>query len=155
VRPFGISVTLVQPGFINSDSFLNVQYTGPSKTAYDTIHSAYHWHYHFMEGFIGRVARRAFATPESVAAKVVRAIQSKAPPLRIPATFDATLFSLLRRVLPRPIYHWLLYRSLPGVRRWSPTAGGLEVEPEQQAVEAASSGSGRSHPGGYAMLARG
>lgn len=119
VRPFGVHVTLVQPGFINSDSFRNVQYTRPSKAASDSTHAAYHWHYHFMEGFIGHVARRVFATPESVAAKVVHTIQQKRPPLRIPATVDATLFSLLRRLLPRSIYHWFLYRNLPGVRGWA------------------------------------
>jgi len=129
VRPFGIYVTLVQPGFINSDSFRNVMYTGPSKAAYDTVRSAYHWHYHFMEGFIGRVARRVFATPDSVAAKVVRTIQLKRPPLRIPATFDATLFSLLRRLLPRSAYHWFLYRSLPGIRTWGPAATTIARDP--------------------------
>ena len=129
VRPFGIYVTLVQPGFIKSESFRNVMYTGPSKAAYDTVHFAYHWHYHFMEGFIGRVARRVFATPDSVAAKVVRAIQLKQPPLRIPATFDATLFSLLRRLLPRSAYHWFLYRSLPGIQTWAPPSTDIPVAP--------------------------
>jgi len=135
VRPFGINVTLVQPGFINSDSFRNAKYTAPSKAAYDTVHSAYHWHYHFMEGFIGRVARRVFATPDSVAAKVVHTIQLKQPPLRIPATFDATMFSLLRRLLPRSIYHWLLYQSLPGVRTWGPAA--IDIARDPPAVEVA------------------
>jgi short-subunit dehydrogenase len=134
VRPFGIYVTLLQPGFINSDSFRNVMFTGSSKAALGTVHSAYHWHYHFMEGFIGRVARRAFATPDSVAAKVVRTIQLKQPPLRIPATFDATLFSLLRRLLPRSAYHWLLYRNLPGIRTWAPPLEDIPLAPSAAEV---------------------
>ncbi|HET9953564.1 MAG TPA: SDR family oxidoreductase [Polyangiaceae bacterium] len=120
VRPFGIYVTLIQPGFINSDGFENVRYTTMSRNAHDTVNSAYHWHYHYMAGFIGRVARRVPATPDSVARTVLRTIEAKAPPLRVPATFDARVFSLLRRLLPRTLYHWVLYNSLPQVREWGP-----------------------------------
>ena len=77
-----------------------------------------------------------FATPESVAAKVVRTMQLKQPPLRMPATIDATLFSLLRRLLPRSIYHWFLYRSLPGVRTWA--TQDTQAEREPPAIEAMS-----------------
>jgi short-subunit dehydrogenase len=118
VRPFGIYVSLIQPGFINSDGFDNARFTDLSQTAHDTINSAYHWHYLHMKGFIARISRRVFATPSSVARTVVRTIEQKRPPLRVPATFDATVFSLLRRVLPRTLYHWLLYRSLPRVTDW-------------------------------------
>lgn len=147
VRPFGVNVTLVQPGFINSDGFRKVLYTRPSREAHDRIQAAYHWHYRFMEGFIDRVARRVFATPESVAAKVVRTLAMKKPPLRVPATLDAALFSLLRRILPRSAYHWLLYRSLPGIRLWAsqapprqpagrmPSSSDLEVEPGRRQRE--------------------
>ncbi len=120
VRPFGVHVTLIQPGFINSDGFEHVRFTDLSQTAHDTIHSAYHWHYHYMQGFIGRVARRALATPDSVARTIVRTIEHKRPPLRVPATFDASVFSLMRRLLPRTLYHWILYRSLPNVSDWGP-----------------------------------
>jgi len=120
VRPFGIYVTLIQPGFINSDGFEKVRFTDMSQTAHDTISSAYYWHYHHMEGFIARVARRVLATPESVARTVVRTLEQKRPPLRVPATFDARVFSFLRRVMPRGFYHWILYRSLPQVSNWGP-----------------------------------
>lgn len=126
VKPFGVHVSLIQPGFINSDGFENVRFTGLSQTAQDTIHSAYHWHYHHMQGFIARVSRRVLATPESVARKVVHTIEHKNPPLRVPATFDASLFSLLRRLMPRSLYHWVLYRSLPSIDDWGP----LRREPE-------------------------
>jgi short-subunit dehydrogenase len=118
VRPFGIYVSLIQPGFINSDGFENSRFTNLSQSAHDTIGSAYHWHYLHMKGFIARISRHALATPASVARTVVRTIEHRSPPLRVPATFDATVFSLLRRVLPRGLYHWLLYRSLPRVNDW-------------------------------------
>ena len=119
VRPFGIFVTLIQPGFINSDGFEKVLFTSKSMAAHDTITHAYHWHYHYMEGFIARVSRRVLATPDSVARKVLHTIEQRRPPLRVPATFDASVFSILRRVLPRGFYHWVLYRSLPQVRTWA------------------------------------
>ncbi|MGC4094798.1 MAG: SDR family NAD(P)-dependent oxidoreductase [Polyangiaceae bacterium] len=120
VKPFGIHVSLIEPGFINSDGFEKVQFSDLGQTAHDTISSAYHWHYHYMEGFIARVARRVLATPDSVARTVVRTLEQKRPPLRVPATFDARMFTFLRRVLPRGFYHWILYRSLPNVREWGP-----------------------------------
>jgi short-subunit dehydrogenase len=118
VRPFGIYVSLIQPGFINSDGFENAFLTDLGQTAHDTINSAYHWHYLHMKGFIARISRRVLATPTSVARTIVRTIEQRRPPLRVPATFDATIFSFLRRLLPRTMYHWLLYRSLPGVTDW-------------------------------------
>jgi short-subunit dehydrogenase len=120
LRPFGIHVSLIQPGFINSDGFEKARFTNKSQAAHDTISSAYHWHYHYMEGFIARVSRRVPATPESVARTVVRTLEQRRPPLRVPATFDARVFALLRRLLPRGLYHWVLYRSLPQVRAWGP-----------------------------------
>ena len=133
VRPFGIHVSLIQPGFINSDGFDNARFTDLSQTAHDTISSAYHWHYHYMKGFIARISRRVLATPSSVARTVVRTIEHRRPPLRVPATFDATVFSLLRRVLPRTLYHWLLYRSLPRVTDWGYRRLRADLDAEEDA----------------------
>jgi hypothetical protein len=49
-------------------------------------------------------------------------MRRKRPPLRVPATFDAFAFSVLRRILPRSAYHWLLYKMLPHVDTWGPSA---------------------------------
>ena len=42
---------------------------------------------------------------------------------RVQVTMDAHFFSLLRRLLPRGIYHEVLYRTLPKVRYWGPQSG--------------------------------
>lgn len=118
VRPWNIRVTLVQPGFINSDGFERVAYTGRSFQGYEDQRSPYHAHYHYMETFIAKIMRRTWATPESVAARIARLLEQKRPPLRVSGTFDAFLFSMLRRLLPRTLYHEVLYRSLPGISRW-------------------------------------
>ena len=120
VKPWGIKVALIEPGFINSDGFEHVRFTQLSQEAHDTLNSAYYWHYHHMEGFIGKVMRRVRATPESVARTVVKTIERRSPPLRVAGTFDARVFSIMRRILPRRLYHFILYRSLPNVRTWGP-----------------------------------
>jgi len=71
-----------------------------------------------MAGFIARIMKLTWATPERVARTVLRTMQHPRPPLRAPATIDARLFDLLRRFLPRRWYHGLLYRALPKVRSW-------------------------------------
>ena len=124
VRPFGIHVTLVQPGFIRSPSFLNTRYTHDSELSVHDEHLPYHAHYVHMGSFIERLMGSAFATPESIARRIHRVMKQRTPPLRAAVTIDAHLFSLLRRLLPRWLYHQVLYRSLPRVRSW-----GREEEP--------------------------
>ena len=118
LKPWNISVTLVQPGFMRSEAFENVPYTELSARASSDPDDPYHAHYHHMENFIASIMRRTLATPDSVARKVARVVRAKTPPLRVCATLDAHLFSALRRLLPQRFYHWFLYRNLPSVRQW-------------------------------------
>jgi short-subunit dehydrogenase len=118
VRPWNIHVTLVQPGFIHSGSFENVRHTAASERSVTDLDEAYHAHYEHMAPFIARLMRLARATPDSIARRIVRVLHRRHPPLRVPVTLDARMFAWLRRWLPRPIYHWVLYRSLPGIKTW-------------------------------------
>jgi len=118
VRPFGVHVTLVAPGFINSDGFERVAYTDRSRSALENPGSPYYGHYFHMADFIARIMRLVPSTPTSVARRIRRVIEQRRPPLRASGTFDASLFALLRRFLPRSLYHEVLYQCLPGVRRW-------------------------------------
>ena len=120
VRPWNIKVSLVQPGFIRSDSFRNTQFTAESSAAFRNAEDPYHAHYIHMDGFIARFMQRAAATPDTVARKMVALMRHPNPPLRSAATIDAQFFGMLRRYLPRRIYQWILYRSLPSVRKWGP-----------------------------------
>jgi short-subunit dehydrogenase len=121
VRPWNIRVSLVQPGFVYSDGFQKVHYTPQSGRAEHELAEPYHEHYVNMSPFIGRLMKASSATPESVANVVLRTIRRRRPPLRVPATLDARAFALLRRVLPRSTYHWLLYKLLPNVDSWGPS----------------------------------
>ena len=121
VRPWGVRVSLVQPGFIDSDGFQKVRYTAKSDHSEHELSEPYHEHYVNMAPFIGRLMKMSPATPDSVARVVLRTMARNRPPLRVPATLDARVFSLLRRVLPRSLYHWLLYVGLPRVATWGPS----------------------------------
>lgn len=117
LKPWNVSVTLIQPGFINSNSFRNVYYTKRSR--YSAEHEDdYHEYYKFMGAFIAKLMNRAWATPETIAERIVSIMDDPNPPLRVPATLDAHFFAMIRRFLPRRLYHWILFRNLPGISTW-------------------------------------
>jgi hypothetical protein len=118
VRPWNVRVSLVQPGFINSPSFRNTRYTLASRRSSEDAEDPYHAHYENMGPFIEKLMSLTWSTPERVARTVVRTMRRRRPPLRAPVTLDAHLFALLRRLLPRSLYHEVLYRLLPRVETW-------------------------------------
>ena len=120
VRPFGIQVTLVRPGFIKSNAFRKVRHGEGINTR--NKHGAYYHHYYHMSGFIEKLMLRTPCTPESAAHMIYKVSCMKNPPLRVAGTPDARFFYYLRRMLPRRFYHWLLYRSLPGIKTWGKEA---------------------------------
>ncbi|MBW2509069.1 MAG: hypothetical protein JRE81_10595 [Deltaproteobacteria bacterium] len=120
---------MVQPGFVDSDGFQKVRYTAKSDRSEHELAEPYHEHYVNMSPFIATLMRMSRATPESVAKVVLRTMRRRRPPLRVPATMDARVFALLRRILPRSTYHWLLYRMLPNVRTWGPSEERLSALP--------------------------
>jgi short-subunit dehydrogenase len=122
VRPWGIKVSLVQPGFVDSDGFQRVRYTPRSDRSEHELAEPYHEHYAAMGPFIAKLMRSSPATPQSVARVVVRTMRRRSPPLRVPATPDARVFSILRRIVPQKLYHFLLYKMLPEVDTWGPSA---------------------------------
>lgn len=118
VRPWNIKVTLVQPGFIHSLSYMNVKDSRECRRGLDDKNSPYFYHYNSMGPFIARLMALSPATPEKVAHKIYQVMKSKNPPLRVAGTVDAHIFAILRKFLPRRLYHTLLYYSLPRVLRW-------------------------------------
>lgn len=124
VRPWNVHVTLIQPGFMRSEAFAKVPYTLASKKSSQDPADPYHQHYVEMKDFVAKNMGRALATSDSVAAKVVKVIEARNPPLRVYGSADAIAFALLRRFLPRRFYNWLLYRNLPNIASW-----GSRVDP--------------------------
>lgn len=118
VRPWNIKVCLVQPGFINSDSFKNVELTRESRKSIQDKNNPYYYHYNSMGPFIAKMMRLSPSTPEKIAKKIRNVTESKNPPLRVPVTIDALIFGLMRKLLPRTVFHMIMYYSLPRVFRW-------------------------------------
>ncbi len=117
MRPFGINVSLIQPGFINSNSFKKVYYSDKSKLGLDHAGPYFNF-YNSMEPFVTRLMGLSRTPPEKIARMVMDVIYTVDPPLWIPATFDAEFFYYLRRIFPRRILHPLLYWFLPNVKNW-------------------------------------
>lgn len=118
VRPWNIKVSLVQPGFIRSESFERTRYTALSEVSSRSKGDPYFQHYTHMTKFIARCMKMSSSSPEDVASVILRTMRRKHPPLRVAGTFDAWLFGVFRRVMPRGLYHAALYHGLPKVRKW-------------------------------------
>lgn len=118
MRPFGIRVSLVRPGFINSDGFRKVHFTDQAQRALNDDKDPYHAHYVNMDELIAGLMTLTFYTPRDVAETILDVIEQKNPPLWVPGTLDAQLFDYLRRIIPSGLYHRLLYAFLPRIWRW-------------------------------------
>jgi short-subunit dehydrogenase len=127
VRPWGVRVSLVQPGFINSEGFKKVHFSCQGQRSLADPDDPYHRHYRNMEEMVGRLMTLTWSTSHTVAKTIVHTMHRRHPPLRVPGTPDARLFDLARRFLPRRIYHMALYTGLPRVWSWGPRRTALEA----------------------------
>lgn len=117
-RPFGVTITLVQPGFIHSNSFRNVYHTELSDPTRNWS-GPYSDFYKNMTPFVERMMNMSLTTPEKIAKQIVKVMKKENPPLWHPATLDAILFYYFRRLLPRRILLPILYWFLPNAKNWS------------------------------------
>ena len=118
MRPFNVRVSLVRPGFINSDGFRKTRFTAEGQRAFEDVNDPYHAHYANMDELIAGLMTLTFYTPKDVAETILEVIEQKNPPLWVSGTLDAWLFDALRRLLPSGLYHRLLYAGLPRIWRW-------------------------------------
>ncbi|MBC2605589.1 SDR family oxidoreductase [Pelagicoccus albus] len=118
MKPWGIKVSLVQPGFINSLAFKKVLYSRSKEEGRSS--SEYKAHYENMKSFVEKIMTRTPCTSKDVAKHIFAISRRKRPPLRSTGTPDARIFYYLRRALPRFLYHRLLYRTLPKISEWGP-----------------------------------
>jgi NAD(P)-dependent dehydrogenase (short-subunit alcohol dehydrogenase family) len=117
LRPFGIDVSMIQPGFINSKSFNKVRYSDAAIKS-ENGDEPYTEYYRSMKPFVAKLMGYSQTTPATIALLVLDVIRTQNPPLWIPATLDAEFFYYLRRFVPRRILHPVLYTLLPGVSSW-------------------------------------
>jgi NAD(P)-dependent dehydrogenase (short-subunit alcohol dehydrogenase family) len=112
-KPFGISVTILQLGFIKSKSFENVYYSKKAEIS-SHLEGPFADYYEHMGPFIARLMKLSRTRPEDVALRIYRLLRSKNPPLWAPATLDARLFFWWRKILPRRLFHKIMFSFLPG-----------------------------------------
>lgn len=118
MRPFGVTISLVQPGFIHSNSFRNVYHTELSEPS-RVWSGPYRDFYQNMTPFVEKMMMLSLATPEKIAKEILHVMKTENPPLWIPATLDAKVFYYLRRLLPRRILLPFLFWCLPNAKKWS------------------------------------
>jgi short-subunit dehydrogenase len=116
LRPWDIRVSLIQPGFIRSDSFRRVNF--PVGYEDSSTWGPYRQHYLNMGRFVERLMGLSFSSSNDVARVIVKTLGKSKPKLRVAATMDARVFYLMRRFLPRVFYHRFLYECLPGKSKW-------------------------------------
>lgn len=116
-RPFGICVNLVELGFIKSDSFNNVVLSNKAEMS-QIVNGPHSEYYASMTPFIEKLMSLSITSAQDVALKISKIIKSKPTNLRIMATPDVWLFSILKRILPSGLQNRFFYWMLPGSIRW-------------------------------------
>lgn len=119
MKPYGINVSLIQPGFIKSNSFQNVYYTSNSNPDNLDPESPYSDYYLSMGPFVEKLMNMSLTKPEAIAQKILGVIQKERPPLWVPVTLDAVIFYYLRKIIPRRWLMPLLFLLLPKSNIWA------------------------------------
>ena len=96
VRPFGISVSLVEPGFVNTPIGEASPAAARPLPAYDAIRKS-------MLAAFGK-SLKAGIPPEQVARRVLQIIEHRSPALRYRVGAQATWLPRLRNVVPWKVY---------------------------------------------------
>jgi NAD(P)-dependent dehydrogenase (short-subunit alcohol dehydrogenase family) len=117
MKPFGINISVIQPGFVHSNSFKNVYLSRKAKFSGE-LEGPYADYYTHISPFIEKLMAWSRSTPEKIAKKIYALMESRRPPLWKPATPDAILFGWLRKLLPKRVFHKIMFLMLPGSKRW-------------------------------------
>jgi short-subunit dehydrogenase len=130
MKPFGIKVSVVQPGFVHSNSFKNIYMSRKAKVSAG-LDGPYAEYYTFIAPFIERFMRWSHSTPEKIAHKIFRLMEKRRPPLWKPVTLDAIIFGWLQQLLPKRIFHKMMFLMLPGSKKWGGSFSKLNEQPHQ------------------------
>ena len=96
LRPLGINVTLIEPGFVHTPIGEKTQIAAKPLSAYDGVRQR-------ATAALGRHVEHGIV-PEKVAATVLRAVQSRSPSLRYRVGTDAAWLPRLKSVLRWPLF---------------------------------------------------
>lgn len=116
-HPFGIKVTLVQPGFIRSDAFNHVVLSKKAKVS-SLLAGPHSEYYDSMAPVVEKYMQLSLTNHATIAKKIIKLFTMRNPPLRLAVTPDVHVFKWLRRLLPARLFHTLIWWLLPGSQKW-------------------------------------
>jgi short-subunit dehydrogenase len=117
MKPFGVGVSIVQPGFVHSESFRNVYFSKKGQLS-EALGGPYSIYYKSLAPFVARFMKFSKVTPQKIAKRIFNLAQSRRPPLWVPVTFDAYFFRLLKRLIPSFWFYNFIFSLLPYSSKW-------------------------------------
>ncbi len=108
LKPFGIDVSIVRPGFINSDGHKRTLHTSKGNLA-ALVDGPFADCYLSMVGFISYLMARSSSTPKSIAEKIQQIIKTENPQMVYNVTVDALILSILKRLIPSKIFNLSIF----------------------------------------------
>lgn len=117
LAPWKMKVTLIEPGFISSDSYKKARLSLAMDRHHPAAAGDYAIQSNLITSLIDQATGMTSASPEDVAQMISHTLAMKNPPLRRLVTIDAKLLSFLKRFLPGRIYVWLVQHCLDSIRR--------------------------------------
>lgn len=116
LKPWNIRVTLIEPGFVASEAYMNCRLG----LAFDRKMSPTAEHYRLQTRIVSSLVEKAISittsTPEQVAREICEVLEMKNPPLRRQVTLDALVFSFLKRFMPPVMFDRLIGSCLDRIR---------------------------------------
>lgn len=116
-KPYGIHVSIVQPGSIHSNAFRRVLLSKKALVS-AKLGGPHAEYYQSMSPFIEKLMMFSRVDYERIADRILRLIEKKSPPLYAIATPDAIVLHWLKWLLPVGLFHRLMFRLLPGSKQW-------------------------------------
>jgi short-subunit dehydrogenase len=116
LTPWDIKVTLIEPGFISSDSYKRARLS-LAMDRWQPRGGDYALQSNMITSLIDQATGMTSASPEDVADMIAKVVAMKNPPLRALVTLDAKLLSFLKRCLPGRLYDRLLHYCLESIRK--------------------------------------
>ncbi len=116
-KPFGIRVSLIELGFVRSESYRNVVMSKKAKMS-KLLRGPHSEYYDSMTPLIERLMGYSPTSPERIAKRILKLLKRRDPPLRVAVTIDAFIFGVVRRLIPSRFFHKLLFYFLPGSNTW-------------------------------------
>ena len=116
LRPWNIHVTLIEPGFVASEAYLNCRLGLAFDRHASATENQYRMQTRVISSLVDRAIRYTTSSPEAVAKAIGRTLVSRRPPLRKPVTLDAQLFLFLKKFMPEYLFECLIEACLKRIQ---------------------------------------